>query len=402
MVRPYCRTYLTDSPDELRTDLSAYGVNSQISENLIRKSRERLICLGPLTEQNRRTLLELTSNLRIPLECARDPFRTDYSRAFATVSNSDVLALAERLRSANGTLAELADSLEDSVRPPKEFRISCRGTPLTLGKKTAIMGILNVTPDSFSDGGKYLEKEQAVEHAREMIKQGADIIDVGAESTRPGSLPIGQDVEIGRIVPIVEELRTDGAALISVDTYKPAVAEAALQAGAHMINDISGLTFSPDLAAVAASHGAPMILMHIKGTPRTMQENPRYIELVGEIIDRLSQSLERAFDNGLKPEQTIIDPGIGFGKTVDHNLTLLRRLKEFRALSRPILVGPSRKSFIGGVLDLPVEERLEGTLAAVAAAALGGADVVRVHDVEEAKRVVQLTDAINTSGRNRS
>lgn len=268
---------------------------------------------------------------------------------------------------------------------------------LDLSKRTAVMGILNVTPDSFSDGGAYPTVEAAVARALEMVREGADIIDIGGESTRPstvygGSTSVSAEEELHRVIPVIERLRVSSDVLISIDTTKAAVADAALKAGAHIVNDISGLTFDPAIAAVTASHGAALVVMHIQGTPETMQAAPAYGDVVAEVRSSLAASAAAAQDAGVRT--VIIDPGIGFGKNVEHNLSLLRHLAEFRSLGYPIMVGTSRKGFIGQILGLPVNERMEGTAASVAVSIMNGASVVRVHDVKEMKRVVRLTDAI--------
>lgn len=263
------------------------------------------------------------------------------------------------------------------------------------------MGVLNVTPDSFSDGGAYPSTDSAVQKALEMVRDGADIIDVGGESTRPatvygGSTAVSADEELRRVIPLIERLAAESAVLISIDTTKSAVADAALKAGAHIVNDISGLTFDPAIASVAAAHGAALVVMHIQGTPETMQIAPYYEDVVAEVKEFLAASVAAARKAGVT--SVIIDPGIGFGKETEHNLSLLRNLSEFRALGCPILIGTSRKGFIGKVLELPVQERLEGTAASVAVAVMNGASIVRVHDVKEMKRVVRMTDAILHAG----
>ncbi|MFQ5658328.1 MAG: dihydropteroate synthase [Candidatus Methylomirabilales bacterium] len=256
------------------------------------------------------------------------------------------------------------------------------------------MGVLNVTPDSFSDGGLRLDPGRAVEHAHQMVEDGADLIDVGGESTRPGSEPVSTEEELRRILPPLRGLVGKLPVPISVDTYKADVAIAALAEGVDIINDISGLGFDPRVAAVVGEAGAGLVLTHIRGTPRTMQEDPKYTDLLGEIRGYLQERIRLAEAHGVHPEAIAVDPGIGFGKRPEHNLILLKRLPELGALEKPILVGPSRKSFIGKVLDLPVEERLEGTAAAVAVAVWQGASIIRVHDVQAMVRVARMTDAI--------
>lgn len=303
--------------------------------------------------------------------------------------------LIESIKNQYFGLGELAVELEKylaKICEPKTFRIgshSCR----TDGK-TLVMGILNVTPDSFYDGGKNFEVATAVEAACQMEAHGADIIDIGGESTRPGSDPISTRDEIARLQPIIEQLISRIKIPLSVDTYKSAVAEWALQNGAVLINDISGLNFDPTLAETIAKHKAGVVLMHIKGTPKNMQVDPHYDNLIDEILAYLTDSIEKARLAGINEAQIFIDPGIGFGKTVDDNYRILHYLEEFQSLGYPILIGPSRKSFIGKVLDLSPSERLEGTLAAVTAAVLNGASIIRVHDVQAVNRAVKIADAI--------
>jgi dihydropteroate synthase len=265
---------------------------------------------------------------------------------------------------------------------------------LPLSERTCVMGVLNVTPDSFSDAGRYAGFDAAVAHGLAMAVQGADVIDVGGESTRPGADPVPEPEEIDRVVPVIKELAGKLDIPISIDTYKSGVARAALEAGAAMINDISGMTFDTAMAPLAAKAGVPVVLMHIKGTPKNMQTDPKYTSLMSEIMGYLRDKAAAVVSAGVAPQKIIVDPGIGFGKTVEHNLEIIRRLAEFRSLGNPVLIGPSRKSFIGKILDVETDERLEGTAAAVAACVSGGASIVRVHDVKEMVRVTRLADAI--------
>ncbi|MBI5098620.1 MAG: dihydropteroate synthase [Nitrospirae bacterium] len=257
------------------------------------------------------------------------------------------------------------------------------------------MGILNVTPDSFSDGGKYFDKDSAVEQALRMQDEGADIIDIGGESTRPGAEKISVKEEINRVVPVIEALANKVNIPISIDTYKSVVAEAAILSGASIINDISGLRFDPEMPHVAARHNVPVVIMHIKGTPKNMQKKPVYKSLMPEITDYLREGVEIARNAGVADDKIVIDPGIGFGKTIEHNLEIIKKLNEFSGLEKPILIGPSRKSFIGRILgDLPVTERLEGTAAAVAIGIFNGANIIRVHDIKAMAHVARIADAI--------
>jgi len=265
---------------------------------------------------------------------------------------------------------------------------------LELGERTSIMGIVNVTPDSFSDGGAFLDPTAAIEHGLRLVSDGADILDVGGESTRPGAEPVSVPEELRRVVPVVRELAARSGVPVCIDTMKAAVAEAALAAGATIVNDVSALRFDPRLGEVVARTGAALVIMHMQGTPRTMQQAPHYEDLLGEVIAGLAAGVGRATAAGVDPERILVDPGIGFGKSLEHNLELLDRLGELAVLGRAILVGPSRKAFIGRLLDLPAAERIEGTLAACCAAADRGAHVVRVHDVGPVRRALRVADAI--------
>ncbi|MFA4858528.1 MAG: dihydropteroate synthase [Candidatus Margulisiibacteriota bacterium] len=264
-------------------------------------------------------------------------------------------------------------------------------------KRAYIMGILNVTPDSFSDGGKFLEIGAAVAQALQMQSAGADLIDVGGESTRPGSEPVSVKEEICRVVPVIRALKKVLRIPVSIDTYKAAVADAALIAGAAMVNDISGLRFDKKMARVVAQAKVPVCVMHILGRPKNMQKNPAYRDLISEIYGALKESVAIGESAGILGEKIIVDPGLGFGKQVADNFEILRRLKEFKGLGQPILAGPSRKSFIGAVLNLPPAERDAGTVAAVAAAVFGGANIIRVHAVGLMRQVIKVAERIGTA-----
>ena len=262
------------------------------------------------------------------------------------------------------------------------------------GEETGIMGIINVTPDSFSDGGKYANVEAAVMRAKQMVADGADIIDIGGESSRPGAEPISANEECRRVVPVVQALAEQFQIPISVDTYKAKVAREALSAGACVINDITALHGDPNMCQIIADAQAGVILMHMQGVPATMQKAPTYQNVVAEVHAWLTEVASQAVDRGIDSSRIMIDPGIGFGKTLDHNLEILRHLMQFRGIGYPLLVGVSRKKFIGQILDLPVHQREEGTAATVAWSIINGANVVRVHDVAKMKQVAQVIDAI--------
>ena len=272
--------------------------------------------------------------------------------------------------------------------------VSTRHGKLDCARRTVIMGILNVTPDSFYDGGRRSEPTRAIADGVEMVQSGAEILDVGGESTRPGARPVDEAEELDRVLPVIRGLRREVAVPISIDTYKAGVARAALDAGADIVNDISALRFDPALVSLVAAEEVPVILMHMQGKPQTMQSEPRYNDVVREVRDFLAAQLYEAMDAGIAAERIILDPGIGFGKTLEHNLQLLRGLPTLAALGQPLLVGASRKAFIGKILDLDPDHRLEGSLAAAVAAVLGGANLLRVHDVAETCRAARMADAI--------
>ena len=272
---------------------------------------------------------------------------------------------------------------------------------LDIGKKTLVMGILNVTPDSFYDGDKYYDIEDALNRARKMIDDGADIIDIGGESTRPDSTYVSADEETRRIVPVIKELSKETQIPISIDTYKSEVADKAIRAGAQIINDISGLQADTEMARVAAANNTPIIIMHIKGRPHDFPKDPVYVELIPEIISFLERRIEYSVKSGIAHDKIIIDPGIGFGKGTKHNLEILRHLDELKCLDMPIMIGTSRKSFISKALDLSGgnnikenDSRLIGTLVTLVIAVLNGANIVRVHDVKDAVQVIKMYRAI--------
>jgi dihydropteroate synthase len=272
-------------------------------------------------------------------------------------------------------------------------------TAIDCARRTLVMGVLNVTPDSFSDGGRYVAVDAAAAHAARMVADGADIVDVGGESTRPGASPVPVEIEVDRVVPVVSRLRSDSPDTpISVDTRRAAVAAAALDAGATIVNDVSAGA-DPAMFDLVRDRGAAIVLMHMQGEPQTMQEAPSYGDVVDEVREHLRGRIEAAELAGIDPERIAVDPGIGFGKDLEHNLELIRRIDELLPLGRPVLVGPSRKRFIGTILDLPEDERVEGTIAAAVWMVSRGAHIVRVHDVREVMRALRVVDAIAGPGR---
>jgi dihydropteroate synthase len=284
---------------------------------------------------------------------------------------------------------------------PASNTVRSRDMVLECSSRTLVMGVLNVTPDSFSDGGRFYDKVRAVEHGVKLANDGADIIDVGGESTRPGSESIPVEEELRRVIPVISALAKEVKVPISVDTCKSAVAARAVEAGAAIVNDISALRFDPLMVDVVAQSGVAVVLMHMKGTPRDMQIAPSYDDLLNEIGSFLQGRIQWAVDRGVQPDRIIVDPGIGFGKTVEHNLAILKGLSHFKTLGRPILLGTSRKSFIGHILQADVEHREEGSAATVAIGIWNGANIVRVHDVARMAPVVRMTDAILRAGEGR-
>lgn len=280
-----------------------------------------------------------------------------------------------------------------------DLDMAVKGFRLAFSEKTYVMGVLNVTPDSFSDGKKFFDTKKAIVRGLEMASEGADIIDVGGESTRPGAPDVSAREEMSRVAPVIWSLRKKIDIPISIDTRKASVAEEALGAGADIVNDVSGLRHDRAMAAVVARTGAALIIMHMKGTPQDMQNSPSYRDLINEIIGGLRESINIAKGAGIKEGKTIIDPGIGFGKTLGHNLEIINRLEEFKALGRPICIGISRKSFIGRILNISdTDKRLAGSIAASVIAITGGANIIRAHDVKETCEAARITDSILKSG----
>jgi dihydropteroate synthase len=328
------------------------------------------------------------------------PATSNIGYLFADIETLQELAQAPQLNSpATKAFAEaLGRFLERQQRG--EFLLATKPHPLQIAGRTLLMGVLNCTPDSFYDGGRYFSHEAAIVYGQRLADEGADIIDIGGESTRPkgvyggGAEPVSAEEEKRRVIPVIEALSQIVNIPLSIDTYKAEVAEAAVQAGASLVNDISGFQFDPQMPVTIASLSVPVVIMHTKGSPADMQSNPAYENLLDELYLYFEGQIELARTAGIAADRLIIDPGLGFGKRVQDNFEILRRLPEFRGLGCPILVGPSRKSFVGKALNLPPEQRLEGTAAVVAAAAMNGAHLIRVHDVMEMRRVATIADLV--------
>jgi len=296
------------------------------------------------------------------------------------------------VNNANLSAGDFAKGL-DSM-PARGWMIKTRHGTMDARRRTLLMGIINVTPDSFYDGGKRLDPDRAVADGIGLVEAGADVIDIGGESTRPGAGAVSREEELQRVLPVIKGLRRNVKVPISIDTYKAQVAQAALSEGADIVNDISALRFDPRMATLVAVEKVPVILMHMQGTPQTMQAEPCYNNVLREVQDFLTAQVHFAIDAGVERENIIIDPGIGFGKTLDHNLTLFRGLRVLASMGQPLLVGASRKAFIGKILGVGPDERLEGSLAAAIAAVFGGAHIIRVHDVKETRKAIRVADAI--------
>ncbi|HAJ94988.1 MAG TPA: dihydropteroate synthase [Actinobacteria bacterium] len=290
--------------------------------------------------------------------------------------------------------AELEVFLGSYKKNQQDTEYSIGSKKFNTGSAPLIMGILNITPDSFYDGGKYSSYESAVERAGKMIDEGADIIDIGGQSSRPGSKPVDFGEELKRTIPLIKYIHDNYNTLISIDTCRSKVALEAVSAGAHMINDISALTMDRNMASAVSKSGAAIVLMHMKGSPEYMQDDPRYSDVVDEVYEYLDMRVSYAVESGISADKIIIDPGIGFGKTLEHNLAILNKIREFGSIGFPVLVGASRKSFIGKILDLPAEERLEGSIAAAVWAGVNGASILRVHDVAATARAVKIAHSI--------
>ncbi|GIO10363.1 hypothetical protein J31TS6_63910 [Brevibacillus reuszeri] len=324
-----------------------------------------------------------------------DPVKEDTVYVLLLAGQKQLELTLQRIVGKSPGLSAAAAEVREILARPAQLRnrrgLVCGRHVLPLGERTLVMGILNVTPDSFSDGGRFVDLDQALAQARAMVEAGADIIDIGGESTRPGAEPVDEAQELDRVLPIIRLLSEELAVPLSIDTYKAAVAERALAAGAHIINDVWGAKRDPQMAGVAAHHGVPIILMHNR-------TNTDYHDFFADYVKDLRESVQIALDAGVKQEQIILDPGIGFVKSVDQNLETMRRLDDLVALGYPVLLATSRKRMIGHVLDLPVEERVEGTAATVALGVAKGCHMVRVHDVKEMKRVTKMMDAMLKGG----
>lgn len=399
MIR--ARPVRLDRPADLEPALLRLGLPASVREELREKVPVLHVLLTGLEGEQGRVLANLLAGgthpgrEEFPAWVAGEP-RTRPGTGLLSGRKEQFERVVARARERPelGGLADAVARLLESARPPAPLKLG--GRTFTFGARTHVMGVVNVTPDSFSDGGRYLRAEDAVAHGLRLAEAGADVLDVGAETTRPGSAPVPAEEQLARLMPVIEGLRARTDVPLSVDTTLATVAREALRAGVVLVNDVSGFRFDPELPRVTAEAGAACCLMHIQGTPETMQLAPHYEDVVDEVLDFLEEGVARAVAAGIPRERVLVDPGIGFGKTLGHNLFLLRRLGELRVLGLPVLVGTSRKSFLGKLTGgRPVEQRLAATLGSVAAvAAAGDADFIRVHDVLEARDALAVVDAL--------
>lgn len=385
------------TPEGVREEMIRMGVHPRGVEIMERKARQLLVRIDKLDLRAalilKQDMLSLGGDVALKREAAGLEVKSTPAIIMGTPVN--VARLAEKIKGQPFGLSGLADSLETLLgyhRTTGKFVVKDRD--LLESGNTVVMGILNVTDDSFSDGGEHLDRESAVARGMEMVGEGAGIVDVGGESTRPGASQVSAETEIGRVVPVIEELAAKGCSYISIDTTKAEVAERALASGASIVNDVSGMAFDSKMSAVASEAGASVILMHTTGRPETMQEEIRYNELMGDIFQYLDDAVKRAEEAGIPREKLCVDPGVGFGKTPEHNMELLARAGELRSLGTSVLIGASRKSFIGHYLGDDVGNRLTGSIAAAAAAIMGGADIVRAHDVSQTVKAAKICDQV--------
>jgi dihydropteroate synthase len=294
-----------------------------------------------------------------------------------------------------GCVVKAAMIETDQIQASKQYKIDCGIKTLYLSERTHLMGILNITPDSFYNGGKYIQLNHAVDRAFQMVEEGTDIIDIGGESTRPGADTIPVQEELDRVIPVIEKLRGEITCPISIDTRKAEVAQSAIEAGAHLINDVSGLVYDENMVKIAVQYHVPVVLMHMRGTPQNMQNLTEYDDLILDVYSELKKVVDIAIQKGIHKDRIIVDPGIGFSKRAEDNFILLKNLHYFRRIGCPLLIGVSNKSFIGWKLNLPKDERMLGTAAAVAASVLQGAHIVRVHEIKEMRQVIRIIDQIN-------
>jgi dihydropteroate synthase len=392
------RVLLIENIEDARKALNEIGVDEKGIEIMAPKAIYRTVKIDQIDSRAANIVKQEMLSRGGEAALSKDVYLLNESKTDVIVMGTlrHYKELYLKLKQQPFNLSQIADEIRETLSNfEMESKVVYAGKyRLDLLRRTYIMGILNVTPDSFSDGGKFNALDKILSRAIEMVEDGADIIDIGGESTRPGAEPISLDEELKRVIPVIKRISSVINKPISVDTYKSKVAAQAIEAGASIVNDVSGLRFDEDMPELIAKSGLPVVIMHMKGEPHNMQQDPEYKSVIGEISDFLNNQAEMAISKGIAKDRIILDPGIGFGKTLMHNLEIMHFLSEFKSLGYPILIGPSRKSFIGGILDLPVEDRLEGTAAAIAYGISQGANIVRVHDVKEMSMVSKMTDAM--------
>jgi len=392
IARKINKNELTEELSKAGVDEKAFGIFEMKSETLIFKLYDVDARGANILKQE---FLSKGGDVAVNKNVAS--FKTPRTDAIAIGTQKTYEEVIKKLESETYFgLSAVKETLKKALSKKQIPALKIREKVFDFSNAHYIMGILNVTPDSFSDGGKFLSFESAIKHAEEMLAMGADIIDIGGESTRPGANAVVEESELKRVIPVLKALRGNfNDAVISIDTYKSRVAKEALENGADIINDISGLRFDPGMAKVAKDFNAPVVIMHIKGTPKDMQKNPVYEDLIKELLEYFYERIDTLNKQGI--EQIIIDPGIGFGKALDDNLKLIKHLQAFTIFNLPILVGTSRKSFIGHITGEPIDERLTGTLAANAIALANGANILRVHDVKPHKELIKMFEAIKNA-----
>lgn len=390
---PYVRTLSVTSCHDAERELCALGIDSFQIPNHLGKFLHNVLLLEGVTFDNREKLNNILASCSVATVVGQS------EKMVIVATDAELRKVCASLEQSSAPMPQIALQLMDLLNKKNSSHEiwSIKSRTLKIGIRPHVMGILNVTPDSFSDGGRFTDIGRAVDHALQLEADGADIIDIGGESTRPSASPVDENEELQRVIPVIERLVPYLKIPISIDTYKGRVAKEALQAGAEIVNDISGLAFDGTMADVVAGTEAGVILMHTRGMPQEMQNRTSYANMMSEILQYLASAIERASSAGVKQERIVIDPGLGFGKDLSGNLEILRRLSELKVLGRPILVGTSRKAFIGKILGRDSNERMFGTAATVAVAMMHGARLFRVHDVRATRDVVDIVSAIENS-----
>ncbi|WP_319369945.1 dihydropteroate synthase [uncultured Ilyobacter sp.] len=398
-MKNYCtRVINLENIDEAKRELQGIGVYEGELREMAEKSIFRNLKIKNVDLRSANVIKQISLSVGADVSVAKElgELNVEMTDLVISANLSQYNRLYHKLVESRMNLKMMAEEIKNTLikYDSKINPVVIAGQEFDFSKKSYVMGILNITPDSFSDGGKNSSVEKAVKNAKKMVKQGAHIIDIGGESSRPGAEYVSAEKELDRIIPVLERLVKEIDVPISIDTYKSTVAKECLKRGAHIINDISGLRGDREMAKVISEAGAYCVLMHMQGTPETMQKNPEYDDLIDDLIYELKKSIDIGENAGIESHKIILDPGIGFGKTFEHNLEILNKLDEFRSLGKSILIGASRKKFIGEILESSVDERLEGSLAVAALSVSKGASILRVHDVKETAKVLKVADAI--------